>query len=218
MKNVDVDFAELTPLDESYQDFGGLLENARLGVSEVAGRLLNAYRPYLLSIAAEARPVALGGKIAPSDLVQETIVKGYEQLGMFRGNTPEELAGWLKQILLNHAINTVEKYQTLKRQASRERPVSSDIVDAGQSSPSHVALSREKQERLEHALERLPEHYRQVILLRHRENLSFGDIGQALGKTDEAARKLWGRAVHQLQQELGFDDASRPIPAERPTA
>ena len=52
-------------------------------------------------------------------------------------------------------------------------------------------------------LERLPEDYRRVIVLRYQENRPFEAIGRELGLTENAARKLLLRAVERVRQELG---------------
>ena len=51
-------------------------------------------------------------------------------------------------------------------------------------------------------MNRLPEAYRQVLLMRHEQALPFADIGAALGKSENAIKKLWGRAVHRLREEM----------------
>ena len=52
------------------------------------------------------------------------------------------------------------------------------------------------------ALERLPEDYRRVIILRYQEQLPFEEIGRLLQRSPDAARKLWARAVERLHEEL----------------
>ena len=56
---------------------------------------------------------------------------------------------------------------------------------------------------LQDALAQLPDDYRQVITLRHQEQRSFEEIGILLGRSSEAVRKLWSRAIERLKQELG---------------
>ena len=55
---------------------------------------------------------------------------------------------------------------------------------------------------MEQALERLPEAYRRVVLLRYREERSFEEIAQRIGRSANAVRQLWLRAIVRLQQEL----------------
>jgi RNA polymerase sigma-70 factor (ECF subfamily) len=85
---------------------------------------------------------------------------------------------------------------------SREQPGSSGIADPFPASPSGAALSREERDRLQAALAALPDESRRVILLRHRDDRTFAEIGATLEKSEEAARKVWVRAVEKLQRAL----------------
>ena len=68
---------------------------------------------------------------------------------------------------------------------------------------SMIAMREEKAEALMTAIGRLPEDYRQVILWRQVENLPFEEMARRLGRSVDAVRKLWWRALQQLQKELG---------------
>lgn len=167
-------------------------------------RLLEEFRPYLLSIAQVEFPKGLARRLGPSDLVQLTLTKGHLQAVAFRGQTREELARWLRQILLNHLTDAARQHARKKRQIGLEQQVSSKTPDKQGLSPSGEALSREEQTLLELALSRISPQHRLVVEWRHQENLSFMEIGARLGKSDEAARKLWTRAIRKLQQELNI--------------
>jgi RNA polymerase sigma-70 factor (ECF subfamily) len=52
------------------------------------------------------------------------------------------------------------------------------------------------------AVEQLPEHYREVLRLRHQEGQSFENVGARTGRSAEAARKVWARAVELLKERL----------------
>jgi len=70
--------------------------------------------------------------------------------------------------------------------------------------PPDLALLRlEEMSEVNRVLEELPARYVQVILLHSRDGRTFEEIGRLLGKTPEAARKLWERAVKELQTRLG---------------
>jgi len=194
---------------------GGLDQSvalARQGTSEELGRLLEAFRPYLLAIANAEFPQGLAGKLGPSDLVQVTLAKGHGRFAGFRGSTPEELARWLREILRNHLKTVARDYARDKRDFTREQPADSTLVHPRQLSPSAEALSREERELLNNALGQLPDVYRQAIDLRHAGNLTFQELGERLGRSEEAARKVWARAVRQLQEKLGIDATRQPRP------
>lgn len=70
-------------------------------------------------------------------------------------------------------------------------------------SPSRHAVQSELAEALDRALVRSPEHYRQAVVWRHQQPLPWDEIGRDMGCTADAARKLWGRAIPLLRQELG---------------
>jgi RNA polymerase sigma factor (sigma-70 family) len=59
---------------------------------------------------------------------------------------------------------------------------------------------------LNRALAALPELSRSAILLRHRDNLPFAQVGAVLGQSEASARRTWARAVDKLQQELQRHD------------
>jgi RNA polymerase sigma factor (sigma-70 family) len=60
-------------------------------------------------------------------------------------------------------------------------------------------MAREQDEALERALAQLPESSGQVIRWRNYERCSFEEIGRRLGKSAEAARKVWVRAVRECK-------------------
>src|SRR5262249_3345426 len=95
-----------------------------------------------------------------------------------------------------------------KRQVAREVSLDADGPCGGGPAddvptPSRQAADHEQARRLQQALARLPEDYRRVLLLRFQEGLAFQGIGGQLGRTPNAARKLWARAVKRLPQETG---------------
>jgi RNA polymerase sigma-70 factor (ECF subfamily) len=192
------------------------LEAARAGSPEALGRLLEGCRQYLLLVANDELPSDLRPKVGASDLVQETFLRAQDHFAQFRGTTAEELLGWLRRILLNHLANVTRHYRaTDKRQLAREVPLAEtppgalrDVLAAVDESPRARLAAREEADELEKALAGLSEEYRRVIRWRNREDLSFEEIGRRLGRSADAARKLWARAVEQLQELLEPGDAS----------
>jgi len=195
------------PFPES-ADFACRLAEARAGSLEALGWLWTECRNYLLLVANEKLDPALGAKVSPSDLVQETFLEAQRDLGQFGGQREEELLAWLRRILTNNIANATRRYYgTDMRAVQREVPLlgaEGRSLDYCQDTPTpSKRLAREEmQAALDQALARLPEHYRQVIRLRYDEDLTFAAIGAALGCSAEAARKLWARAVDQLEKEL----------------
>ena len=187
-----------------------LVDEARQGSPEALGKLLEACRAYLLRVAHRHLDPELRGKVDSSDLVQETFLKAQRDFGRFAGQSEQELLAWLRRVLLNSLANVKRHYQgTAKRRLERSLTPASEVsgqggeqpIDPG-NSPSGQAIASELDKTLEQALGQLPQTYRQVIQWRNYESLSFEAIGQRLGRSAEAARKLWARAIDQLGQTL----------------
>jgi RNA polymerase sigma-70 factor (ECF subfamily) len=187
------------------------LPAARAGSPEALGRALETYRNYLLRVAQRELDPALQAKGGASDLVQETFLEAQRDFAGFHGASEEELRAWLRRLLLNNVANFGRRYRnTDKREVGREvalQPGSAsgppgDALAADAPSPSAEAVAHEQAEALRRAMERLPEDYRQVLRWRYEEQHSFDEIAALLHKTPNAARKLWGRVLERLQQEM----------------
>jgi RNA polymerase sigma-70 factor (ECF subfamily) len=185
------------------------LAAARTGSREALGRALQACRDYLLLVAQRQLDSDLHAKGGASDLVQETFLEAQRDFARFQGTTETELVAWLRQILLNNVANFTRRYRdTAKRAVDREVAlVSDDSSQAGPAlpdpmlTPSSQAVEREQAESLQRALARLPDDYRQAIVLRYLEGRSFEEIGQLMARSPDAARKLWSRAMQRLREE-----------------
>jgi RNA polymerase sigma-70 factor (ECF subfamily) len=197
--------------EPSAESFRLRLQAARNGSSEALGRLLEAYRSYFWLVAKQQLGPDLRGKVGASDIVQETFLEAQRDFGQFRGQTEEAWLAWLRRLLRNNLLNVARRFRhtemrAVHREVSADAPeVSSvlarEMIDP-QPGPEELVLAQEEAALLDRALEQLPEHYRQVLLLYYREYQSFEAIGQALGRSAEAVRKLWARAVEQLHQLL----------------
>lgn len=184
---------------------------AQAGSKDALGQLLEACRSYLLLIAGQELGPDLRAKGGASDLVQETLLDACRDFAHFQGKTEQELFGWLRRLLLNNLSNFARRYRdTAKRQASVEVPLESGPASLNwaeklighDSTPSALAMAQEQAQAVQRALERLPAEYRQVILLRYQEELPFEEIGRLMGRSSNAAEKLWLRAIERLRQEL----------------
>jgi RNA polymerase sigma-70 factor (ECF subfamily) len=190
------------------------LAEARHGSREALGQALEGCRQYLLAVAKHALPPDLQGKVGPSDLVQDTLLKAQQEFHRFDGATESQLLAWLRAILLNHAANCARRFATDMRAVGREvaldannsREAWANCASAPGPSPSEAFLAQERDEALEEALTQLPEHYRQVVQRHNQENLSFEDIGRLTGQTADAVRKIWVRALRRLRQFLEGSD------------
>jgi RNA polymerase sigma-70 factor (ECF subfamily) len=193
-------------------DFLRTLSDARAGNTAALGKLFEAVRPYLVSVAVAQVEGPLQAKGSKSDIVQDTFVEAHRILDRFYGESIEEFRAWLKGILINKARDFRRQYLFgAKRRIDREQVIPAGSGADGDAyvppsespSPSTQASQNEEEASLLDAVGRLPPEYQLVIQLRTWDGLPFKEVGQHLGRSEDAARMLWGRAIERLQRELG---------------
>jgi len=142
-------------------------------------------------------------KVAASDVVQDACLLAHRRFESFQGTTQRELQAWMRTVLLNSLSDSRKKFISKKRDLGREVFGEHDLfVQSPELTPKSAALAAEEHEQLNSALSRLTEDYQQVIRLRNWELLSFTDIGEKMNRSDEAVRKLWSRALKELEKEM----------------
>jgi len=192
-----------------------LIRRAQGGDSAAVGQLLELYRSYIKLMARLQIDRRLQGRVAASDLVQETLLHAERHFAGFRGTSEGELIGWLRRVLASQ-VATLYRHHTAQRrdyrlecQLGAEIDQSSQMLLKGlirpQSSPSGSAARREEAVLLADALERLPEDYREVILLRNLEGFSFDVVAECMGRTVPSVKSLWTRALSALQDAMSAD-------------
>lgn len=185
------------------------LDEARAGSSEALGALLEGCRKYLLLLANRELDSDLRPRTAASDLVQDTFVEVQRGFQSFRGTSEEELFAWLKSILAYRLANNLRSHRfAAKRTVDREQSLEASPALAidelrERSSPEELAAARDEERRLRAALDALADLDREIIVMRTWEQKSFVEIGRELGKSADASRRLWGRAVKRLERALG---------------
>src|SRR5262249_3096016 len=134
------------------------------------------------------------GKFDPSDIVQQTLLEAFRALPQFRGQTEPELKAWLRQILAYALAHEIRRYHgTQQRDLAREVSFEEALAQSSQrlenmraasgSSPSQQAARREQEVLLADRLARLPEDYREVIILRNLEGLSHEKVARRMNRS-----------------------------------
>jgi RNA polymerase sigma-70 factor (ECF subfamily) len=190
-----------------------LISRARVGSDAAFGILFQVYRGYLHLLAEMQISQQLQGKIDASDAVQEAFLRIRAGFGEFRGSSEGELVVWLRRILARVLVDQMRCFAgTAKRSVQLERRLNAGLGQSSHSlqqafpspisSPSQQASRREEAVLVADALERLPSHYRAVIILRSFEDKTFPEIAQEMQRSVTSVKKLWPRALMRLQQEL----------------
>jgi RNA polymerase sigma-70 factor (ECF subfamily) len=152
----------------------------------------------------------LRARVDPSDVVQETQMELVRRMEDFLAQRPMPFRLWMRKKAFERLLNLRRDHlQREKRSVRREvaLPDRSSLalvrpLLAQQPTPSQEAEARELAERVARAVAQLGDADREILLLRHGEDLPFEEIACLLELTAAAARKRFGRALIRLQTLL----------------
>ena len=178
-----------------------LVRRVRAGDEAAAQQLFERHLPALRAKARARLPAALRGKVAESDVVQEAWLAAFLDVGKFEDRGDGSFAKWLQKILRHKLLDEVRRHARVgKRDARREERLATgaSVVDAGQASPSVEAHDAERSAALRGAIDELASDHATVLRLIHQEGLTLVEAGARMGRSADAVRKLYGRALVQL--------------------
>ncbi len=212
-----------TQTDSSLSDrpIAEVIDSARDGNTQTLGRLLQLYRNYLNVLAATQLDRRLRRRMSTSDLVQETMLAAHRDFGQFRGGSEGELLAWLRQILsnsLSHAIakNIHAKKRDMRREVSIEQAaknldnsvaLKANLLADDTATPSQIVGRRELATKLSTQLAKLKPSYRDVIVYRNLQGLSFEEVADRMQIRSGAARMLWTRAIAKFKEVCDLGDS-----------
>jgi RNA polymerase sigma-70 factor (ECF subfamily) len=180
--------------------------------AEVHREPLEHYRAYLRLLAGLQLDPRLQGKLDPSDVVQQTLLKAHEKRGQFRGTTDAEQAAWLRAILANILAEAMRRYGRQQRDVKLEQSLNAAVEESSarlekwlavdQSTPSQRVVRQEQLLRLAEALAQLPEDQRTALELRHLQGCSVSAISRQLDRSEPAVAGLLRRGLKRLREVL----------------
>ena len=166
-------------------------------------RLYARYAPRLLSYIRLKVGRRLREKLESRDILQATLLKSYQHLGGFRGDDGRALMAWLARIADREIADRVDFHGRQRREAAAEAPIEEQPEMAAQvRSALSQAIVNERAGQLEAAIASLSDAHREIILLRKFEDLTFPEIADRLGKSEDACRMLFARAMTALTLRL----------------
>lgn len=139
-----------------------------------------------------------------ADLTQETFLRAFRAWGRFRGESATYT--WLYRIVVNlnkdrigREVRRRERETSIDTGSSQSGPI--DIEDVSDT-PHKEAERYEARDLLAEAIRDLPDGYRECVVLKDIEGLSYEEIAQVMDITVEAVRSRLARARQQLRQRL----------------
>jgi RNA polymerase sigma-70 factor, ECF subfamily len=210
---------EVTASDAEVEE---LLVRAGQGDVQARDELLSRHRARLWRMIAVRLDRQMAARIDASDIVQEALTEAAGRLSDYVSNRPLPFYPWLRHIAWQHLLKCRQRHiGAQRRSVARERRELADFNDesaarladrlvADDTSPSGQAIRSEERERVRAALALLPARDHEVLVLRHLELLSPGEIGAVLGLSTGAVMTRHTRALERLRAllELGREEES----------
>jgi RNA polymerase sigma-70 factor (ECF subfamily) len=160
-------------------------------------------RPYERTVFLTAVSV-LRDSTEAEDAAQEAMIKAYRALGSFRGDA--KFSTWLTTITLNEARSRLRKSARVRVESLDDTGQDEDftpfLVADWREIPSETLEREELAQQIQNAIEGLPPSYREVFLLRDKEEMSIEEIAQALDVTANLVKVRLFRARMMLQKQL----------------
>ncbi len=172
-----------------------LVSRSLAGDREAFSGIVSRYQILICSVAYNR----LGNLGQSEDVAQETFITAWKQLGLLR--EPEKLRSWLCGIVRNRLYKHCDR--EIREPASQAESLE-EIHEspAGEALPSEQAISREEEAILWRSLEKIPESYREPLILFYRENQSVSQVAAALELTEDTVKQRLSRGRKLLQEEV----------------
>jgi RNA polymerase sigma-70 factor, ECF subfamily len=192
-----------------------LVVRAAAGDRAAIDELLECYRPRLRRMVALRLDPRLRGRVDASDVIQEGYLNAMRRLDEFIRDPAVPFYIWLRFLVGQQVHDQHRRHlDTPGRDVGREVSIYRGMMPGASTgnlaarllgkltSPSEAAVRAERKIRLQEALNRMDPLDREILVLRHYEQLSNGDAAAALGLSHPAASKRYARAVERLREIL----------------
>jgi RNA polymerase sigma-70 factor (ECF subfamily) len=211
----------VTPFDQassravpSTPDTEELLGRCAAGESAAVDALLARHRPKLRRMAAVRMDRRLAARLDPSDLVQDVLAEAARRLPRYTRERPLPFYPWLRRLAWDRLIELQQQHvHARRRTVSREVALPDASADAlarqiveTETGPAGRLLREEARRRVRAALEGLEPQDREVLVLRHLEQMSVAEIAALLAVSEGAVKMRRLRAIRRLRDALQGDN------------
>ncbi|MBI5433030.1 MAG: sigma-70 family RNA polymerase sigma factor [Planctomycetes bacterium] len=187
-------------------DLRRLAERAAAGDEVAIEQLLELHMPSLRAFVRVRMGAPLRARESASDLVQSVVREVLTHRERFKHPSDGAFKHWLFTTAERKIANRLAYWGAQKRGGVEEarEPGLDGLLDAYKSvsSPSRRVARAEEIRRVEAAFDQLSAEHREVVALAHFVGLSRAEIGEQMGKTEEAVRALLFRAMARLSTLL----------------
>lgn len=193
-----------------------LLERIAKGNAAAADTLLGKHRQRLTSMVRWRMDRRLAARLDASDVVQDVLTVAYRRLPNYVAKRPMPFYPWLRQLAWERLVQLHRDHVLTQRRAvgreeqrrslaySSEAATAPRLADSA-ANASAQAIGREVQQRVRSAIQQLPARAREIVTMRHLEEMSFKEIAAALRVSDAAVFSRYRRAAEQLSRLLAAE-------------
>jgi RNA polymerase sigma-70 factor, ECF subfamily len=195
--------------------------------NETFSHLLAEHRDKLKRMVACRMDGRIRGRVDPSDVIQEAFVEATRRYGEYQRQGKMPFYLWLRfitlqQLLIHHRQHLRTRMRTVEREFSLDQGVGpvpdmvslADVLSGSVTSPSSAAARKERQARLVAALNAMEAKDREVLTLRHFEQLNTAESAQVLGISEALVCTRYSRAIRKLVavfKELFGAESENPL-------
>ncbi|MEZ6053784.1 MAG: sigma-70 family RNA polymerase sigma factor [Planctomycetaceae bacterium] len=190
-----------------------LLVDVGEGDDAAVNELIERHRGAIRRMVAARMDRGMAGRVDASDIVQEALIEAHRRLADYLNDGSMPFHLWLRQIAKDRLIDAHRRNRAKRRDVGREQNMQ---ARADQSSldlaaqlcdmeltPAAQALRKELEGRFWAAIEELDEADREIVLMRHQEQLGNGEVAELLDLSPAAAGMRYLRAIRRLRGILG---------------
>ncbi len=170
-----------------------LVDEVRNGRREAFTELMRRYQQRVYWVARRI----VGTHEDADDVAQETFIRAYQALGDFRGDS--SFYTWLYRIVMNLSLNAVRKHQLAGY--LRQSELLSRLIPVPDNQSTEIEY-RETEQRLQHAIDALPEKQKAVFVLRFIEGMQYEDISRVLKTSVGGLKANYHHALRKVQEQM----------------
>ena len=187
-----------------------LIRRAQAGDRGAMEQLLARYQPRILALVRARLGRELRARVQSQDILTEVMVAIWQNLDSFNVEREGAFINWVSRLVENRICDEA-RYHGAQRRTAQEIPLGPGGTETAgwemalpspDATPTQELLRRQQWERIEQCLDTLSADHREVILQRNLGGLSFREIGEQMGRSEDAARMLHKRAWPALSDCL----------------
>ena len=182
-----------------------LLARAKAGDEEAFAELFGRHVGVVAGRIRRVLPARITRKVSVADVVQEVRITAFERIEQFELRGENSFRSWLMRIAEFKVGSELKRYGLAAKRAAHTEVTRGQRLTTGQfqahdRSPSAMAMVSENRQFVREALALVPDDYRCILELVYLEQLNLREAGERMGRSADAARKLYGRALTRFTE------------------